>query len=44
MKSYENGVLLEGDRRTPTEHFKDKPPLINMLIHPDTYFDRHFYE
>ena len=43
-KSYENGVLLEGDRRTPTEHFRDKHPLVHLLIHPDTYFDRHFYE
>ena len=43
-KCYENGVLVQGDRRTPTEHFRDKPPLIHILIHPDTYFDRHIYE
>lgn len=43
-KSYENGKLQVGDRRTPSEHFTDRHPLVHMLIHPDTYFDRHFYE
>ena len=43
-KCYDNGVLLEGDRRPPTEHLVDKHKLVYLLIHPDTYFDRHFYE
>jgi hypothetical protein len=43
-KCYDKGQLRQDDRRTPIEHFQDRYPLIYMLIHPDTYFDRHFYE
>ncbi|MBI38513.1 MAG: hypothetical protein CMF59_02865 [Leptospiraceae bacterium] len=43
-KCYHNGVLQEGDRRSPAEHFKAHHPLVYMLIHSDTYFERHFYE
>ena len=43
-KCYNKGNLCQGDRRTPTEHFQDRHPLIYMLIHPDTYFNRHIYE
>jgi hypothetical protein len=43
-KCYNRGILCEGDRRTPTQHFGDKHPLIYMLIHPDTYYDNHIYE
>ena len=43
-KCYEKGQLRQDDRRTPSEHFKNRHPLVYMLIHPDTYFDRHFYE
>ncbi len=43
-KCYENGSLREGDRRSFGEHAASKPSLIYLLIHPDTYFDRHFYE
>lgn len=43
-KCYNKGQLLEGDRRSLLEHLPDKHPLIYLLIHPDTYFDRHFYE
>ena len=43
-KCYDKGELLFGDRRTPIEHFRDQHPLIQMLIHPDTYYYRHIYE
>lgn len=43
-KCYDRGVLREGDRRSFEEHVADGHPLIYFLIHPDTYFDRHFYE
>lgn len=43
-KSYENGELIEGDRRSPADHAKEGRPLIYSLIHSDTYYDRHFYE
>jgi hypothetical protein len=43
-KSYKNGVLAEGDRRTLAEHAKAGHSLIYSLIHPDTYYDSHFYE
>lgn len=43
-KCYDRGQLRPHDRRIPEEHFKDKHPLVYMLIHPDTYFDRHCYE
>jgi len=43
-KCYDKGVLIPGDRRTLKEHLIDKHPLVYLLIHPDTYYERHFYE
>lgn len=43
-KCYDNGIIQQGDRKTFGEHIADMHPLIYLLIHPDTYFDRHFYE
>ncbi|MBG31310.1 MAG: hypothetical protein CMI31_15135 [Opitutae bacterium] len=43
-KCYQKGKLVEGDRRSLSEHLPDKHSLIYFLIHSDTYFDRHFYE
>lgn len=43
-KCYDNGELVEGDTRSFAEHLEDEHPLIYLLIHSDTYFDRHFYE
>ena len=43
-KCYNKGVLLENDRRSPSEHLKDEHQLIHLLIHPDTYYKRHIYE
>lgn len=43
-KCYDRGVIRQGDRRSFEEHARDLHPLIYLLIHPDTYFDRHCYE
>lgn len=43
-KCYDKGKLVVNDRRTPAEHMAAQHPLIYLLIHPDTYYDSHFYE
>lgn len=43
-KCYNNGLLVEGDHRSIAEHAKEKHNVLHVLIHPETYFDRHFYE
>lgn len=43
-KCYNKGVLVKDDRRNFAEHAKDGHSLLHVLIHPDTYFDSHFYE
>lgn len=43
-KCYDIGKLMEGNRKTFGEHAEDGHQLIYLLIHPDTYFDNHFYE
>lgn len=43
-KCYNKGTLCIGDNRSLSEHLKDNHPLIYLLIHPDTYYDNHFYE
>ena len=43
-KSYVNGNLQLGDKRSLGEHLKSKPKLIYSLIHPDSYFENHIYE
>ena len=43
-KCYNKGRLRKGDQRSPVEHLMDYHPIIYLLTHPDTYFDKHFYE
>lgn len=43
-KCYDKGVLRPDDKRTLGEHCKDNHRIIYSLIHPDTYYDEHFYE
>jgi len=43
-KCYDKGIKKEGDYRSPSEHLVDQPKLIHLLIHPDTYYNNHFYE
>ena len=43
-KSYQQGKLLEGNHLSPAEHASKGRHLLYLTIHPETYFDRHFYE
>ena len=43
-KCYKNGIICENDFRSLRQHVCDNPPVIYSLIHPDTFFERHFYE
>ena len=43
-KCYDKGNLVLGDTRSLSEHIDDKKNLIYLLIHPETYFERHCYE
>jgi len=43
-KCYDKGQLVKGDKRSLAEHAGDGHPVLHSLIHPDTYFDHHFYE
>lgn len=43
-KCYDKGTLVRGDNRSVSEHLNEDNKLIYLLIHPDSYFDKHFYE
>ncbi|MDZ4845185.1 MAG: hypothetical protein SH857_06505 [Chitinophagales bacterium] len=43
-KCYDKGKLISGDTRSLAEHAEDGHRILHSLIHPDTYYDRHFYE
>jgi hypothetical protein len=43
-KSYQNGVLIDDDKRNPAEHASELMNKLYILIHPDTYFSRHQFE
>lgn len=43
-KSYENGVLLQNDRRTPIEHINDGPKVLHLLTHPESWYEGYIYE
>ncbi len=43
-KCYDKGKVVLGDKRSLAEHAMDGHQILYSLIHPDTYFDRHFYE
>jgi hypothetical protein len=43
-KAYNKGILVNEDRRAPSEHALDGHRLIHLLIHPDTYYINHIYE
>lgn len=43
-KAYHNGERLTGDERPPSQHAAEGHTVLHLLIHPDTYFDNHFYE
>ena len=43
-KCYLNGIFQIDDKRTPAEHAREEHRVLALLIHPETYYDRHFYE
>lgn len=44
-KSYDNGKLLENDRRTPIEHMlDDSPSCFHLLTHPESWYYEYIYE
>ena len=43
-KCYNQGKLAQDDRRSFEMHLQDNHPLIYLLLHGDTYFDKHIYE
>jgi hypothetical protein len=43
-KCYDKGVLRPGDTRPLGEHSRDAHSVLYSLIHPETYYDEHFYE
>lgn len=43
-KCYDHGSLVKDEKKNFQEHIQDGHSLIYLLIHSDTYFDRHFYE
>ena len=43
-KCYNKGMLVDNDKRSPSEHLIDNHQLIHMLIHPDVYYNKHIYE
>ena len=43
-KCFNRGNLVPGDTRDLGEHSRDQHPVIYSLIHPETYYDVHFYE
>lgn len=43
-KCYDRGNLVAGDRRSVSGHLGDNPGLVYLLVHPETYYDQHFYE
>lgn len=43
-KCYRNGILQVGDHRSVGDHLDELPPLIYLLVHPETFYQRHPYE
>ena len=43
-KAYQDGALIEGDRRTPAEHAQEGEKLMLLLTHPESWYDRYIYE
>jgi len=43
-KCYNHGKLVKDDLRSLGEHVKENHSLIYLLIHSDTYYEKHIYE
>lgn len=43
-KCYKKGKLCVGNDKTFRQHIQDLNPLINVLLHCDHYYEKHFYD
>jgi len=43
-KAYQDGKLLENDRRTPIGHMKDNCKVLHLLTHPESWYVDYIYE
>jgi hypothetical protein len=43
-KTYQNGKLLENDRRTPIEHIRNGNKVLYLLTHPESWYERYIHE
>ena len=43
-KAYDNGNLMPEDRRSPDAHAREGPPVLHVLTHPESWYDRYIYE
>ncbi len=43
-KCYDKGILLTDNRSSLSQHAMQNHLVLHSLIHPDTYFNNHFYE
>jgi hypothetical protein len=43
-KAYHDGKLIAGDRRSPLEHAREGVPVLHVLTHPESWYDRYIFE
>ncbi len=43
-KCFDKGKLIKDDITSLSEHARENHQILHSLIHPDTYFNNHFYE
>jgi len=43
-KAYDGGALISDDRRSPAEHAAEKPRVLHVLTHPESWYERYIYE
>jgi hypothetical protein len=43
-KAYNNGKIMENDRRTPIEHMRDSVDVLYLLTHPESWYHKYIYE
>ena len=43
-KAYDSGKLIPGDTRSPLEHAREGVPVLHVLTHPESWYDRYLHE
>ena len=43
-KSYNNGILMTNDRRNPIDHMKENCKVLNLLTHPESWYQNYIHE